>query len=376
PPPADLPVAAPPPPADRPEESTPPPADPVPDLPVEAEPLPAAAPPAPAPAPAPAAGAGPARAAREVLAQRGLLADKTPPILDKASAVTPTPPPPPGAARTIGAAKGTASDDLAPTPPPTAPPHAPGSNSPVFDDGTPLPAPPSDSDEPEPGPAPAVERQPAAPASSGDGPAVADVSATFDDLLSALSNKGRALLRPAQVVSSSAGKVVLGLPNEVHAQKAKEFGPELAAALSSRFGGALAVEFGVAGDPLPPAPSAPVAEAIAPPVERAPVGPQSVPPAPEPGAETPVSAPPPAVVEPPPPAPTPEPPTSSAPAPAVEPSASAGDSVDDFDPDTDIGNIADLADATDVASSYVDRLTEAFPGAEVVEPDQSPGGPS
>ncbi|MCP5026695.1 MAG: DNA polymerase III subunit gamma/tau, partial [Actinomycetia bacterium] len=88
--PADLPVAAPPPPADRPEESTPPPADPVPDLPVAAEPLPAAAPPAPAPAPAPAAGAGPARAAREVLAQRGLLADKTPPILDKASLVTPT----------------------------------------------------------------------------------------------------------------------------------------------------------------------------------------------------------------------------------------------------------------------------------------------
>ena len=40
---------------------------------------------------------------------------------------------------------------------------------------------------------------------------------------------------------------------------------------------------------------------------------------------------------------------------------------DDHDEDHDIGDVRDLEDAKDVATSGVDKLTEAFPGAKLIE---------
>jgi hypothetical protein len=49
------------------------------------------------------------------------------------------------------------------------------------------------------------------------------------------------------------------------------------------------------------------------------------------------------------------------------PDRTADDAGDEDGDDIDIGDIAALEDADDVAVSSVDRLTELFPGAEVVE---------
>ncbi|MCP4084894.1 MAG: DNA polymerase III subunit gamma/tau [Actinomycetia bacterium] len=329
---------------------------------------PAALPETPPPAPD-ASDPGPARAAREALAQRGLATDKVAPTPARQSSIVPTPPPPPSAGRTLGEAKGTTPEaPSAPAVEPTTPAAADGGSG-ALDDGSPLPDPPPELPaEPASAPSPAPALAPVAAAPDGAGPSVDEVTAAWDDLLGALPNRGRALLLSARVVASAGGAVTFGLPNEMTAQKATEFSPDLASALSARFGGSIEVEFGT-GDGPPPS-STPVPEATAPPVERAPIVPT---PGPTPAPPDPAPAPPVAEA---PPQPRPEPPPlvgADAPSPGPTPAA---DPIDDFDPDTDIGNIADLDDATDVASTHIDRLTEAFPGAEVVEPDQSPGGPS
>lgn len=129
-------------------------------------------------------------------------------------------------------------------------------------------------------------------------------------ILGQVSQRARARFAVAQPVETdpSSGVVTFAVPNTHVVSRCEEIRPEIEGALSTHFGGALSIRIIV--DDSGPGPS-------------------------HSGGSTP----PPRTVDHPPP------------------------------DEEDIGDVAELADATDVAVSGIERLTRAFPGSQVIESD-------
>jgi len=133
------------------------------------------------------------------------------------------------------------------------------------------------------------------------------VMAWGDDLMDRLSRKARARFSAARFIDVQDGTAVMALPNEPHLRRCEDLRGELENVLAARFGGSLPVRLVV--DDGSPAPT-----------------------------QTPAAK----------PRPT-----------AVDESMVADESID----------LDDLVDADVAEGSAVDRLTQAFPGAALVEPD-------
>jgi len=158
-------------------------------------------------------------------------------------------------------------------------------------------------------------------------------SAISGSVLPSLRGRARALVAQAQVEGVEGLTVLLGVANEATMARTEEFVPEVARLLSTAAGRAVDVALVVAG------------------VDRPPRSPASA------------SAPAPA-------SPEGDPSTPSVP-PGSPPSASDPDSdpgpVGEPDDDLDVLDVDELEDASDVATTGVARLTQAFPGAVVVD---------
>ncbi len=177
------------------------------------------------------------------------------------------------------------------------------------------PAPPAD---PAPRPAaPAAGVAPAPPTvTAAAGTPVPTRPATSDELarafdaglLDAVSQRARVRFAAARPVGldSDSGTATFSVPNTYYLPRCEEVRGEVESALAAHFGRPLQAVIVVDASGSPPAPTG--------------------------GAR---------------------------PAPATRQDAPPHD-------DEDIGNIADLADATDVASSGIERLTQAFPGSQVI----------
>ena len=172
----------------------------------------------------------------------------------------------------------------------------------------PAPAPMSvDGDEPTADPVPEEVPEP-----TGGGPAggpvpssEALVAAWDDGLLEEMSRKGRARFSAGRFIDVQDGTAVMGLPNEPHRKRCEDLRGELEAVLAARFGTAVPVRLVVDDGP----------------VDRAPVR------------------------------------STKATPPARSPQAD--DEVD----------LSALVDADSAEGSAVERLTRAFPGAALVDPD-------
>ncbi|MEM7341152.1 MAG: DNA polymerase III subunit gamma/tau [Actinomycetota bacterium] len=167
--------------------------------------------------------------------------------------------------------------------------------------------------EPAPGPGsapqPAAEQapQPAAAASNGGASlTTASVSAAFTTELEQLSQKVRSRFRGGQVLGVDGSTVRFGVTHAIHRERCMEVKGDVEAALAANLGQPVTIQVEVDGAPAP-APEAPTA---------------------------------------------PQP--RSAPA---DPVAEAAD----------VGPVEDLVNANDTASNSVDRLTQAFPGSEVID---------
>ena len=136
------------------------------------------------------------------------------------------------------------------------------------------------------------------------------VMAWGDDLMDRLSRKARARFSAARFIDVQDGTAVMALPNEPHLRRCEDLRGELENVLAARFGGSLPVRLVV--DDGSPAPT-----------------------------QTPAAKPRPI---------------------AVDESMVADESID-------LDDLDDLVDADGAEGSAVDRLTQAFPGAALVEPD-------
>ena len=136
------------------------------------------------------------------------------------------------------------------------------------------------------------------------------VMAWGDDLMDRLSRKARARFSAARFIDVQAGTAVMALPNEPHLRRCEDLRGELENVLAARFGGSLPVRLVV--DDGSPAPT-----------------------------QTPAAK----------PRPT-----------AVDESMVADESID-------LDDLDDLVDADVAEGSAVDRLTQAFPCAALVDPD-------
>jgi hypothetical protein len=153
-------------------------------------------------------------------------------------------------------------------------------------------------------------------------PDLAALESAWPAVLARLTNKARARFNAGHFVGVDAA-AEFALPNAIHRDRCEELRADVESALAEHFGHPVPMRLVVGGASGPsqgPLSSASDASSDAPGAAR-------------PG------------------------PSSSEPA------------SDDADPHdmADIGDIADLADADDVATSSLDRLTELFPGAQVVE---------
>ncbi len=200
----------------------------------------------------------------------------------------------------------------APTGPPSqrqASPPPPRSPRPPQNDA---PAPAAAASEPPAAEAPAAAAPEPAPAAapppSGAPLDNSRVMAEFADILAGVSQKVRSKFRLGQVLGVSGNQVQFGLPNSFGLERCEAVKAEMEDALSRHYGQAVVIDLQLDGGATPP----PVVEA------------------PKPAAEV--------------------------PAPSVEEQAA------------DVGDLSELTDAGDTASTGIDRLTEAFPGAEIVEP--------
>ncbi len=159
--------------------------------------------------------------------------------------------------------------------------------------------------------APPAEAAPApasAPTPSGAPLDSARVNDEFGDILDSVSQKVRSKFRLGRVMGVSGNQVQFGLPNTFGLERCEAVKADMEEALSNHYGQPVVVELLLDSGSTPP----PVVEA------------------PKPAA--------------------------AAPAPSVEEQAES------------VGDVSELADAGDTASTGIDRLTEAFPGAELVEP--------
>lgn len=267
----------------------------------------------------------------------------------------PAPPRRPAAGEATGAAA--ASGDAAPGP--AAP--ASGDAGPAAVDDT---------------PAASTDVAPATPAPSPDG-ALADewVRATIaDHVLPSLKGRARALVAQAPVERVEGSTVLLGVANDATMTRAQEFVPQVADLLSAAAGRAVEVALVVAGSPSGPVtadPGPPSGPTDGP-------GPHGGVAAPADGADGSAAA---ADPVPTPPVPSPAPaPTGSGdtgPGTAAVNEAPADQApadqapVDEGIEDDELVDLDELEDASDVATTGVARLTQAFPGAVVVDREET-----
>lgn len=132
--------------------------------------------------------------------------------------------------------------------------------------------------------------------------------AEFADVLAGVSQKARSKFRLGNVMGVAGNQIQFGLPNTFGLERCEAVKAEMEDALTAHFGQPVLIDLKLDTEATPP----PVVEA------------------PKPAAAT--------------------------PAPSVEEQAEA------------VGDLNELTDAGDTASTGLDRLTEAFPGAEIVEP--------
>ena len=284
--------------------------------PAPAAPPEAAAPvqPAPAPAEAPAprpAGGRPADGARAALAAtRG----EAPP--------TPSAPPPadepstPSPRPTLGATRSAPRPDAEPAaaaPPAEAAPPVEDPTPPPQPDSAPEPvaeAPAQPAPASEPAPEPvAAEPAPAAPAPAG-ALSLAALEASWDEIKAGLPGRAKSRFSGGRFISVEGASIVFGLPNAIHRDRCLECVDDVRGAISSHVGNQVDLQLVVDGDAPPP-----VARAI------------------------------------------------DQPAPKVEAPVEEDEVID----------LDSLTDASADAAGGIDLLTEAFPGAELIEPDPEPG---
>ncbi|MBM3662675.1 MAG: DNA polymerase III subunit gamma/tau [Actinobacteria bacterium] len=248
-----------------------------------------------------------------------------------------------------------------PAPVHPAPAHPVRSGPAEPDTAPPDPAQPG-STRPAPASAGAVAGEAPAPASAGPGGIaggppleITSVNAALTDVvLPALKGKAKALLSRVEVSSVQGSTVALGVENEATMSRVEEFIPALSDALSSALGAPLEVALVIAG--ATPAGSS---RAVSPVPAPAPAPPAQVPAPPAPATVEPET-----------------PPLSSEPSPLTDGYSRAGDVAVDADTDTaddDLFDLDDLTDASDVATTGVARLTQAFPGAVVVDAEDCRG---
>ena len=211
-----------------------------------------------------------------------------------------------------GAPQPAAPAQAAPQPLPAHAPPSERSSTPPVDRS---PRPP----RAEPTPTPVAEDSAqAAPAQAGGAPApqvrsgaplvAATVVNDFPDILSSVSQKVRSKFRLGAVTGVDGNRVKFGLPNAFGLERCEAVNEEMEAAFSTHYGQPVAIDLHLDNDAKAP----PVVEAQ-----------QAAP---------------------------------STPAPSPEKQAE------------EVGDVSELANADNTASTGIDRLTEAFPGAEIVEP--------
>jgi hypothetical protein len=163
-------------------------------------------------------------------------------------------------------------------------------------------------------------------------------SAWVASVLPALSGRARARYN-AGTFTAVDDAAEFALPNPIHRDRCEELREEVEAALAAHFGRPVPLRLVVsAGGSAAPQERPAPASSAAPAPKRAPE-----------------------------PVPNDDPFDEPSPRDVAAPDRTADDAGDEDGDDIDIGDIAALEDADDVAVSSVDRLTELFPGAEVVE---------
>ena len=164
-------------------------------------------------------------------------------------------------------------------------------------------APTSRAPEPEPQ---VPEPPPAAVgASSTEAPTFETVQASFGDQLDQLSQRVRARFKGGKLVALEGTTVIFGTPNAIHRDRCDDVKGDVEQALSAHFGQPMTV-------------SVVIDDASSPPLD--PVRP-----------------------------------------PTAAPKPAAGSAEDE-----DVGPVSEMADASEVSSRGVDRITDAFPGSEVI----------
>jgi hypothetical protein len=163
-------------------------------------------------------------------------------------------------------------------------------------------------------------------------------SAWVASVLPALSGRARARYN-AGTFTAVDDAAEFALPNPIHRDRCEELREEVEAALAAHFGRPVPLRLVVsAGGSAAPQERPAPASSAAPAPKRAPE-----------------------------PVPNDDPFDEPSPRDVAAPDRTADDAGDEDGDDIDIGDRAALEDADDVAVSSVDRLTEVFPGAEVVE---------
>ncbi len=199
--------------------------------------------------------------------------------------------------------------DFAPAPPPVASAEAAADG---FDDDAPLPTEPDHDDEPHPATAEAAATSPEKPLS------VDQVAGAWkESILSNVSGKARSRFSIAEIVSCDGGEVVINLPNEQHQRRCEEVRGEVEAALSAHFSRQVVLQLtsGQTGGQVPAGSDAPASQT--------------------------------------------EVPSQSAPTSPDIPNELTDEVVD----------VSELEDAPSADGSALDKLTKAFPGAELVDGD-------
>ena len=263
------------------------------------------------------AGSRPADGARAALAAKRGEAGASPTA--SAPADTPpvddeptTPSPRPTLGATRSGARPPAEPATSPGPAGEAPPAAPPTTSPDPAGEAPPAAPAAPRPAPESvaeAPAEPAADPPAAPAPAPGGLTLAGLEAAWDEIKAGLPGRAKSRFSGGRFISVDGADIVFGLPNAIHRDRCQECADDVQSAISAHVGSAVALALVVDGDAPPPTARA---------VDR-----------PAPKVEEPVE-----------------------------------DEVIDLD---------SLTDASADAAGGIDLLTEAFPGAELIEPDPEPG---
>ena len=165
-------------------------------------------------------------------------------------------------------------------------------------------------------PAPSGSSQPsAAPSGRGDLPSRDELTLAWGDgILAGLPARAKAFFGAGRFAEVSNGVAVFALPNAPHAERCEACRPDVEAALAAHFGRPIPLRLAVDDGLTPPDPGAPASS------------------------------------------------------PGAAPPGTSGDGAarGEPEPDEDV-DLTQLRDATDVATTSVDRVRELFPGAELVD---------